>query len=102
MSTRRRPGRVHHALLAAASLALAPAPARAAWDLTSVQDARGLGVSSLRFDAAGRPAIAYGEGSLTYAVWDGTAWSFEIVEVGCGGDRGASLVIDPVTGPIIS
>ena len=80
------------------------------WSTQVVEAAAGARYLSLTFDAQGNPAIAYSSDAnadgridaLRFARWDGTRWSYEVVDtiVSGGGFASISLARDPVGGEL--
>ena len=70
--------------------------AGASWNIQTVDTAGG--DISLAFDQLGNPAIAYCDGGLKYAYFNGTSWDIETV----AGGNDCSLAFDPQNQPAIS
>ena len=73
------------------------------WNITTVDSDRYMITPSLALDGAGDARIAYWHGgSLTYAAWNGTAWTKETVASAGSIDSDLSLALDAAGNPRIA
>ena len=67
------------------------------WISTAI-DQYGAHSTSIAIDTLGYPHIAYAHNMASYASWNGSAWTIELVEGNDAGVNGISLALDPTSG----